>query len=436
MTQLQINKACCGLESSVRISRLVNVIIVSILAIITITPFLDRNFPPIILLGIDICCIVSMLFIGGPNLPVKFNKVLFWTAVWYSLQILYCIVGVSSQPISFFIARINIYIVPFLLVFLRVYYNNAEKKLLRNILLCVLAANIMHNVYLGITNPALFVGITQLEGLVARTTTNAGSTTFVFLCVIFAGMCLYCILCKEKYGLLIRWLAVPLILMSVYFVMVVQSRGTAFFMLVIVLVGMPIMVVGNKELARKRIVLLVAVVLLLYMFSDSLLSLVQQLVGPGYLYDRLNIVKSLLDNSYTLETGGSMSSFSRRTQLNLASLQTFISSPGNFFFGIGEDQYDRSFFNLLEVGVGNHSEFFDVLAEYGVLGGFILFNFIRSLIVFTTECCFDMKRKQAIKILFLVFVIYGFLNNVIYAHVLYVLFGINSLSINLEKNSG
>lgn len=96
-----------------------------------------------------------------------------------------------------------------------------------------------------------------------------------------------------------------------------------------------------------------------------------------------------------------------RMELSMLSLKTWLGTISSFFWGIG-DARSESVIGNFTIGIGNHAEFFDVFARYGLIGAGLFFNvFLSSVKPAKRE-----KRNSRWLTFFIPLMVYGFVNNV------------------------
>ena len=108
------------------------------------------------------------------------------------------------------------------------------------------------------------------------------------------------------------------------------------------------------------------------------------------------------------------SSLAGRFLLGMTSLNTFLSSPINFIWGVGDDimigeQYEFS--DLLSLGIGNHSQFLDMLAKYGIIGGVIFVNIIKGMSKWLKKFSLSKLFHRYVVLFILLFFFQSILNN-------------------------
>ena len=93
-------------------------------------------------------------------------------------------------------------------------------------------------------------------------------------------------------------------------------------------------------------------------------------------------------------------SLSGRIQLTMISINTFFSSPSNFFFGVG-DKLD----NYL---VGNHCYFFDEFAKFGLFGGILSCSIIGGMILSAIYISSINPKERLFKLITAMYIIVVF----------------------------
>ena len=97
-----------------------------------------------------------------------------------------------------------------------------------------------------------------------------------------------------------------------------------------------------------------------------------------------------------------------RTRLWMLSMNTWLDNPVNFLFGIGDHSPS---YRVNGMGIGYHSDFFDVPARYGLIGLFLMYKIlrigVRQILFF-----FDKEYHLQIYIIIGVFFMFGFTKGV------------------------
>ena len=126
---------------------------------------------------------------------------------------------------------------------------------------------------------------------------------------------------------------------------------------------------GFNKVSLAIIVATAVLLLVFTLFSSEIIQIIVDYSPSARLAQRL---VGLIDaeNEY-----GSISSLEARENLWLLSLNTWLQNPMSFMFGIG-DHYAAG--GNSSSGISQHSEFLDILACYGVVGGGLIFIILKK----------------------------------------------------------
>ncbi|MFA5005851.1 MAG: hypothetical protein WC509_00065 [Candidatus Izemoplasmatales bacterium] len=407
-------------SKSVRLKYLPNIILTSALAIISITPYLSRNFSLQINFGIFLLWGVSAIITNDIHFSfVKMDKIIVWTVAWAIMQYVMRATGVSNLIWKVYIDRLTLYFIPVIMVFILSYYNFAEMKLLASIFVYVIILNTINNISLYITDPTIFINLNIL-GDISRLT-NAGSTDFVTLLIFFIGVCVVAIINTTKIAMKIMFIAFSLC--AGYFVVYGNPRATAFVFLSLLLFAILALSYRNSNsfsvLLRGLCILLILI--LVFIEIVPIVRFVTTSITSSRMIERFNdIVRIVEGNTSFLNTGNE--SIALRFQLAQTSISTFFGGLSNFIYGVGEKVHGESFFELVNYGVGDHSELIDVFAEYGIIGGFILYNLLYEIFKKILALPKSKIIKRQLLAIIAVFILYSFFNDVLLENVLYVVY--------------
>lgn len=148
--------------------------------------------------------------------------------------------------------------------------------------------------------------------------------------------------------------------------------------------------------------------LLINLFSDEIIAFLSSSVSSERLASRLI---SLLDTE-SMEAEAGVGTMSARGALWMVSIDTWTDNVANFIFGIGahHDNRDLGITNQ-SVGIGNHSDFFDTPAKYGIIGLILIFNILR-LGFKRILSIYEKKYHLQLYVIFALFVLFGFTKGV------------------------
>lgn len=420
-------------KDRIRPTIFVNLLLTSALAAIAITPILSRNFSYIGNLVIFVFWIFSALSMKcAKNRLNSYKKVYFWWLVYIFWQLFLCFIGHSNVSINFLLIRIPIYCIPIMTLLILRNYNYKELLLLVRGIFVIISINVISNIILGINDPTIFYVLNGLDAGVADKTTNAGSTLFVAVCLFTMAICW--IIFKNTQRRTNKVLSIVFIVSIGYYLLFLNTRFTASMLLLIMVL---LFIVLNKYKSNhKRLntfaLLIVVLLFLTFALVPTLDAIANFFSSSERMSDRLNDVMELaqggdIDN---MEDG----SLAQRYILSMTSLNTFTSSISNFLIGIGEDNHGYNLYDLLKCGVGGHSEFFDYLAKYGAVGGFLVIKVLSSTMKFIHSLTNSSNIKNNLKVVMITFIIYSFLNTSFLSGIFYVIFMVLPIVILLIDN--
>ena len=416
-----------------------NFSITLVLAVISISPFFYRNISDYVLLLSFLIWFVSAVSSKSIKLRItKKNIFCLWWIGYLMWQFLMTIIGHSESSPNLIIVRSPIFCIPIIMSIILASYNVKEVKLLVRFLFIIVSFNVITNVIIGIQNPDIFQTLNLIDKSDADYHTNAGSTSFVGVCMFFIPVCLFCR--KNVRNIVDRFLLLIMIVLSLWFVVVINARGTAFFMLTLLLLGYFFV---NREVKKNRskayyisficifgllttLVLIPSLQFLSEVFSES--------EGmAARMSTRFNDIISLVEGGGDIDTMNE-GSFFKRILLWQASITTFLANIPNFLFGIGEDIHEADMYSLIKAGVGGHSEFFDCAAEYGFVGIIFMYKMVSSIFSYMKNLSTDRIIRGQVIVVEIVFVLYSFMNNSLLSDQLFIIFFVMPLVLYLIEN--
>lgn len=412
-----------------------NFVITIIIATIAFTPFLNRNVPEITNVALLVLWSCTAI-LGGFRFDNKVSK---WWLLFLLYQALTVIVGHSNVSINTIIARAPIYCTPVLITYIVNNYSFKSRRNMQSLLLLVLLYNVISNVIIGAQNPEIFNTLNVVDKNDSDLLTNAGSTSFVAICLFTIPLCWLC----NKYGdnRLFKRISLLLLVASTYFMVFVNSRATALLLLIIIILGfiVPFNHSDENRKRRKRPLLIILVLVALYYGTIPLLEFLASFFSN---MDGMagRISTRMIDIIQFIELSGDVGamddgSFLKRLLLWQTSLNTFTNSLFNFLFGIGEDTHLYDYYSLLSCGVGCHSTILDCLAQYGIIGGFFIFMCFKSSFDFIRNQTNNVIIKKRFEIVSIVFVIYSILNISLTSDLLFIYFFLFPLTFSCIKKN-
>lgn len=236
--------------------------------------------------------------------------------------------------------------------------------------------------------------------------TSETATVHGTMIMLFGGICLLWFLNDKNF--LNKTLAVMGVLLSILVSVFIMQRGITLVLSTLMYSGI-LLFNGKRSQKVFYIIGLLLMILVFLYYSDmylTLLDCIADFVPSERLSKRILQIKNFfLLGAEAKETHG----FSGRLPLMLTSINTWTSSIFSFFLGVGDHRGN----NLI---IGNHSEFLDSLARFGLVGAGLLWSivyqqyriFVNKNLKVTNYTCFIQAT-----IIFLVFVLRGLMGNVL-----------------------
>lgn len=380
-----------------------SVILLSLIIIIINEPLLSR-----IVQGAGILALMLLFFIVNigafiPNGVVKNNSLLIGL-IYIIVIIIYRLLGISDDALINYYYQISFLF--FAIVAMPVIVTFTEKQ--QNVLL---SSVIISVIVMMITNIQLAnqygIYYVRLEDYY-RGLTNSMNTQYLSALIIFCGVLFAKIKLSRKYNIA----TIALLVFSCYYIISVGQRLIAILLLVAMLM-LQIGVAGKKSIKKYLVLILIfifgAFLLLNY---ENALCWVSKTIGNDRVTYRINQLLFALTSKRIQGAGGSLEA---RFDLINTSLNTFFSTPLSVLFGSGAHDIDNTI-------IGNHSQWIDHAAKYGVCGCILLFLVIKRCFKDTVGYL-GMSKKALFHIHFVIMVLYFFVRGIIGA-VLYPYFGV------------
>ena len=224
------------------------------------------------------------------------------------------------------------------------------------------------------------------------------------------------------------------VLIALY-VTVINNRATAALVLFIelfVLFLLRIVHKKGKSIVAIGSVLIIILLVSFFFLGDILEAAIGMFEENERFLKRLNDIMAVSEGVAIedLDEG----SLAVRYLLWMTSVNTFFSSIPHFLFGVGVDVHEGDVASLISYGVGCHSEFFDLAAQFGIIGVIVIYKFLRSFIKFTIGMSASEKQNSILIIFWGGFLLYSFVNLTFCPPVFYVLFLFLPISLVLINN--
>ena len=309
------------------------------------------------------------IMIGLFKRPVVLKSNIFSFLIAYiifaAFQVLYKITGVSTTGIGMYVNMVAFFFFFLVLFPLMERTDMKQKVFLFGVTLFAILFTILENTIMYIRYGFVyFTAIAEKDASLSNATNTAYSTAIV----IFCGWVLIAILHDRVRRNL--WILLFCVLNA--FNLFIAQR--AITLLLSVLMYVLIIVFSSKQTVWVFVLMIAGAfaVLLLYLNSSAVLTFARAHIGSERIAYKLLQIQKALEAGDIARGGGSLSA---RYKLYMLSLRTWLSSPKTFLVGIGE-HWDSN------KQIGNHSQFLDVLAQYGLVGAvFFYFCVYKSMAV-------------------------------------------------------
>lgn len=295
--------------------------------------------------------------------------------------------------------------------------TSEQKKCILWLILIIMTFNVVDNIRICILYPTIssrrFDFDQEFLGGI-----NAGGTIFFTFALMFFNVCFFVFLnCKRK---IVKYVMFGItILTSVYILRYCLKASVVFyFFLSVVLIFCGKTIKKTFLFMTGLIILFVFVFIFVQLFSDELIDLVKK-ISPAERLTRRLITLIDFDSSEAYE-----GTITGRRDLYLLSLKTWLKSPANFIFGVGEH------FTLGgggETGIGQHADLLDLAGKYGMIGIILVYYIFKSSIKFVLSM-FDKKYHFQVLLIFVIFILAGLTKTIFTAAISCVLFILLPLS--------
>lgn len=429
MEKVFFNQIFLVKQNEIRLTVFFNTLLIWMLFAIQLTPYIHRNIPNILKITILFIWFLSAALNEKGELPTEKDRIVVYSVIYWLIEFVWRIVGLSELNYLVYFVRLSVFAIPMISIYVLNYYSYSEKKILLSGLKVIFLANLISNFYLYLIDPMLFFNL-GIVSAVGRAT-NAGGTSFIFVCVLFISITLIRILnTKLTLGTL---LDAGLILFCMYHIVFQNNRATAFVILMVMIFSLLLVSTGRvKNNLKLRLFVRGGVGVLLFLsVSIPFLEVSSTFFSDAYMGPRLAILTSFLkgESSLALASGDS---FSGRVALMHAGLSTVFNSFSNFQFGVGEPNCGLyNFRQLLKAGISNHSELIDSFTFYGVGGGVVYLLFFKSIANFVKGYCVSNQMCRHCSVALIIIFIYSILNKLFVGDIMYMLVLYFPLTINL-----
>lgn len=373
------------------------VYLISAFFIIGCTPLLTNVY---LYIALWIFFLPYMMF----HLPAWINRhhALVGALLFFIIQILlYRIIGLSSASWGRYPSHLLSLVPLFLLLQIHQGVSDKHKKRLFWLVVILMLFNIGDSIRLSILYPFLNIDSVRFyKDFVA--TINLGGANFFNCTLVFSCGCFVVFLNAKR--IFYRFVMLSCVLLSGFYLIFFTSKAS-----IVVYFILSILLITYAKFAKKQInffiVLFLSLFIIFYIvevYEEDIIRMIIELSPSSRLSSRL---VALIDSD---SEHASTSSIFARENYWMLSIRTWLSNASNFLFGIG-DHYTTD--NPEKTGIGQHSDFLDTLARYGLIGSAFLFVTLKNSFKYILSL-FDKKiHLQIITILF-IYLMCGFTKKV------------------------
>ena len=375
-----------------------NMFLTILLVGIMLNPYLSINYNGYILIAI-FALWASSCFLFCKWSTIVSNPLFLWPSLFLLYQFFMLIIGLSTISIENIIVRMPIYYIPLYARLVIRKYKKIELIILSKLILFIYFINIL--IVVITTNSET---TNNEEGLFI-------ATNFVLLVAATSLIILFLLMnSANKNNLLYKFI----LLMNIYYLVLLNSRFIAIsILLMCIAIMFFIQYIWQKKSNKIYRIVFILIILLIILFNlINIISLFGYIEGNDWMQEKVDDLTALLKGNKITSYG----SLSQRISLYGISIETFTSSFSNLILGGGEKAYpvaNNYYANLY--GVGGHSELFDMLAEYGILGFILVITWL--IHIYKKQIYNSDKRiKNQIRTVWLFILLYGVVNNFIYGN--------------------
>ena len=405
-----------------------NLFIVCALVLVSVTPMIGSRVPMIIIMALDFLWVIDILIKKNRSLPGK--AIIYLPLLIIGIVFAYKIIGISSAEWGNYAVQLFFYTSIWMMHYISDEYSISQKRSLSFFCYYLILANIISNIYMYYTigryTSWSYVSASKMEDFVRNY--NLGSTSFVSTVTIFSGVAFSLFVCtKDKKKKIL--FAIGSIL-SLFYLIVCSGRATTLIQIVVMFVLF--FLYRNERTSNVVPLVIVFLAIVFYLFRIQILNVISDLLPNERMAVRIRAIGQFVSG---VDVEGDYLS---RIEIIALDFSTWLRSFGSFFFGIGDHRYLAGHLSdIYTIGISGHSDYFDFLAKYGIVG-FTLLNilFISLLKYFRTITSVDKRFRRYISIVFLVFLMRSVIGSIFSTDIAAAMFifASNSMFMMDERN--
>ena len=343
--------------------------------------------------------ILSLIYILN---VANYNSLMRGVIVYLIIVISYRLIGVSDAGLGDYMQHIFFFIPIFFMIYLYRIKSSSNKKKCWYLMMLVMAINVFVNIYMSIKYPSINLkSVRMFYGEDFLQSMNIGGSKFFNFVFFFYMVCFFVFLNTEKKRIKIAMLVISL--MSGTYILAFCYKASVMLFLILITVFL-IYAKRTKRILRLAIISLFSGIIgmvIISNYENEVIEMIIKMSPDQRVTQRLvTLVDSEADEANDATVTG-------RSELYQMSIETWIATPANFVFGIGDH---RSQNNARATGISQHSDLLDSLARYGLIGLLLLFLIFKKSFIFISSF-FDRRLQIQLYCIFGVTIMFGLMKS-------------------------
>ncbi len=382
-------------------------------AISLFTPIIGIGIPCLIVGGS--IALISLHHLGDRFYPHNIRLALY-VFLYMALCVVYLLFGISTVSLGALVAHLFFFVCILCMILYPTYISEKQNKRLLCIIVGIIIFNIIDNIRLCVVYPQLFFAVNR--NMNSDFNVNIGGSRFYNAILFFYIICLFGFLNSKKK--IFKYYMLTGVIISAIFIFgfCLKASTLVFAILSTILLCFAQKAKSIRRLFFRIVVPSLIIYVIVNIYMDSIIDFLSSLFASDRLIERLVF---LLDQDNASADSGA-STMVARENLWFLSVSTWTDNLVNFVFGIGDHRIaDWETQSPFAIGIGQHSDFFDSLARYGIIGMLILvaifilaFEYILAL--------FDNKQRVQLLIIFLIYILHLITKGGLYPDLGFLLF--------------
>lgn len=317
--------------------------------------------------------------------------------------IVYRLLGISSIAPGALAIHLFFFISILIMLQLPNLTTERQNNRMAIIMIIVILFNVLDNIRLCLTYPELYVLVNRDMESVGENL-NIGGSKFYNALFFFFTICFFFFMnSRNKRNRIIMLVGV---LLTAAFILAFCLKASV---IVFTFLSAFLLFFAKKAKNTKSFILRIFIPAmiaygLVSIFSDLIIELITNTFSSDRLAQRLIL---LIDSDSPDATRGA-ATVEARENLWLMSINTWTDNIVNFIFGIGDHRADwAAGQTAAETGIGQHSDFLDSLARYGLLGSLIILQILILSFKYLLSY-FEEKYRLQVLVIIILFVLFGF----------------------------